>query len=678
MSVLSNSAECIEGVGRKRLELLGRLGISTVGELLEHYPRSYLDLRSPVEIENAVLGEMNVIRARVTKKLRPDLIRKNMRIFRVVLTDGSSDITAVIYNSVYSYNRLVEGKEYILYGRVEGNLTARTISAPMILTPGPGCGILPVYPLTKGITDGMLRVWISKALCLAEADSIETLPEDAISRLGLVARLDAVRAIHFPNSPEEVQAARRRLGFEELLVLQLGMARLRRKNRTKTAYRLEDKSLSEFLSALPFEPTKGQLTAIRECCQDMTRGHPMNRLILGDVGSGKTAVAAAACFFAYLNGYQSCMMAPTEILSDQHYETMTRLLSPLGVRVANLKGSLNHGTRSRLDAEIAAGEYDLVVGTHALISSGTAFDRLALVITDEQHRFGVGQRDALAKKGINPHRLVMSATPIPRTLALMIYGELDISVLGELPRGRKQIKTYAVTGRLRERAYAFIKAQLDMGRQAYFVCPAVEDGLSGTAGVTGYSRELREGFFRDYRIGVLHGRLQQSEKERVMAEFKSGELDILVATTVVEVGVDVPNATVMLVESADRFGLSQLHQLRGRVGRGEHSSYCILISDSRQETARERLRALASTSDGFEISELDLRQRGPGDFFGQAQHGLPRLKLADAAADRELVELSVREAEGLFARLEAKDSDSPWAAALMERVDALFDSEGKS
>ena len=404
----------------------------------------------------------------------------------------------------------------------------------------------------------------------------------------------------------------------------------------------------------------------------------MNRLILGDVGSGKTAVAAAACFFAYLNGYQSCMMAPTEILSDQHYETMTRLLSPLGVRVANLKGSLNHGARSRLDAEIAAGEYDLVVGTHALISSGTAFDRLALVITDEQHRFGVGQRDALAKKGINPHRLVMSATPIPRTLALMIYGELDISVLGELPRGRKQIKTYAVTGRLRERAYAFIKAQLDMGRQAYFVCPAVEDGLSGTAGVTGYSRELREGFFRDYRIGVLHGRLQQSEKERVMAEFKSGELDILVATTVVEVGVDVPNATVMLVESADRFGLSQLHQLRGRVGRGEHSSYCILISDSRQETARERLRALASTSDGFEISELDLRQRGPGDFFGQAQHGLPRLKLADAAADRELVELSVREAEGLFARLEAKDSDSPWAAALMERVDALFDSEGKS
>ena len=391
--------------------------------------------------------------------------------------------------------------------------------------------------------------------------------------------------------------------------------------------------------------TKGQQDAVNDCVQDMCKGSPMNRLVQGDVGSGKTAVAAGAAFFAYKNGFQTALMAPTEILAVQHYETLSEFLEPLGVKIALLTGSLTSKQKIILKQQIANGEYNVVVGTHALVQHTTEFNKLGLVITDEQHRFGVEQRAALAKKGQNPHKLVMSATPIPRTLALMIYGDLDISILRELPKGRQPVETYAVTGKLRERAFGFVKDRLDEGRQAYIVCPMIDESEMDLQDVKSYAKKLQEGSFKDYKIGLLHGKLSPAEKEQVMNEFKEHKTDLLVSTTVIEVGVDVPNSAVMVIENADRFGLSQLHQLRGRVGRGRYKSYCILITDNVSEESRKRLKILSKIHDGFKISEEDLKLRGPGDFFGSRQHGLPVMKIADMSADLETLKQAQKAAQ---------------------------------
>lgn len=675
---LDDSVMYLKGVGPKRAELLKKLEIETVRELIYHIPRSYIDFTSPVPIADAVLEEMNVIKVRVYKKRAPDLIRKNMKIFRVICTDGADDITIVIYNSQYLYNSLKEDCDYILYGKVTGNLISKEISSPMILEASSEDKILPIYPLTAGISMGIMRSCVKNAIERLKPGECETLPQSVQKKHGLIPADEAIRKIHFPADSAEISAARKRLAFDELLTLQLGMLTLRERSRELTSYSLSPKSLSPYYSSLPFELTGAQKKAIEECCADMTRESPMNRLILGDVGSGKTAVAAACCYFAYLNGYQSCLMAPTEILADQHYATLCGFLEPLGVKIVLLKGSMTAKRKSQIKQALAAGEYDLAVGTHALIQQSTEFKNLAIVITDEQHRFGVAQRDALAKKSVNPHRLVMSATPIPRTLALMIYGELDISLLGELPKGRLKIETYAVTGKLRERAYGFVKKQLMLGNQAYIVCPAIEESETGAAdlkSVKSYAKSLGEGAFKGYRIAVLHGQLPADKKEKIMQDFKDGETDILVSTTVIEVGVDVPNATVMLIENADRFGLSQLHQLRGRVGRGKDQSYCILITDNVNEDSRKRLKALTATSDGFEISEMDLKLRGPGDFFGEAQHGLPRLKIADIAADSELLSAAGSEARNLH---ESGFLQTDEGKALAKRVQSLFEDGVKS
>ena len=403
--------------------------------------------------------------------------------------------------------------------------------------------------------------------------------------------------------------------------------------------------IDDFYNSLPFELTKGQQDAVNDCVQDMCKGSPMNRLVQGDVGSGKTAVAAGAAFFAYKNGFQTALMAPTEILAVQHYETLSGFLEPLGVKIALLTGSLTPKQKTNLKQQIANGEYNVVVGTHALVQQTTEFYKLGLVITDEQHRFGVEQRAALAKKGQNPHKLVMSATPIPRTLALMIYGDLDISILRELPKGRQPVETYAVTGKLRERAFGFVKDRLDEGRQAYIVCPMIDESEMDLQDVKSYARKLQEGSFKDYKIGLLHGKLSPAEKEQVMNEFKEHKTDLLVSTTVIEVGVDVPNSAVMVIENADRFGLSQLHQLRGRVGRGRYKSYCILITDNVSEESRKRLKILSKIHDGFKISEEDLKLRGPGDFFGSRQHGLPVMKIADMSADLETLKQAQKAAQ---------------------------------
>ncbi len=675
---LDDSVMYLKGVGSKRAELLKKLGIETVRQLIYHIPRSYIDFTSPVPIAEALLEEMNVIKARVYKKRAPDLIRKNMKIFRVICTDGANDITIVIYNSQYLYNSLKEDCDYILYGKVTGNLISKEMSSPMILEASSEDRILPIYPLTAGISMGIMRSCVKNALERLTSGDCETLPQSVRVKHNLIPAEEALRKIHFPADSSEISSARKRLAFDELLTLQLGMLALRERSRELTSYSLSPKSLSPYYSSLPFELTGAQKKAIEECCADMTMGSPMNRLILGDVGSGKTAVAAACCYFAYLNGCQSCLMAPTEILADQHYATLCGFLEPLGVKIVLLKGSMSAKKKSQIKQAIACGEYDIAVGTHALIQQSTEFKNLAIVITDEQHRFGVAQRDALAKKSVNPHRLVMSATPIPRTLALMIYGELDISLLGELPKGRLKIETYAVTGKLRERAYGFVKKQLQAGNQAYIVCPAIEDSETGTQelkSVKSYAKTLGEGAFKGYRIEVLHGQLPADKKEKIMRDFKDGKTDILVSTTVIEVGVDVPNATVMLIENADRFGLSQLHQLRGRVGRGKLQSYCILITDNVNEESRKRLKALTATSDGFEISEMDLKLRGPGDFFGEAQHGLPRLKIADIAADSELLSAAGNEAKHLH---ESGFLQSVEGKALAKRVESLFDDGVKS
>ena len=675
---LDDSVMYLKGVGPKRAELLKKLGIETVRQLIYHIPRSYIDFTSPVPIAEALLEEMNVIKARVYKKRAPDLIRKNMKIFRVICTDGANDITIVIYNSQYLYNSLKEDCDYILYGKVTGNLISKEMSSPMILEASSEDRILPIYPLTAGISMGIMRSCVKNALERLTSGDCETLPQSVRVKHNLIPAEEALRKIHFPADSSEISSARKRLAFDELLTLHLGMLALRERSRELTSYSLSPKSLSPYYSSLPFELTGAQKKAIEECCADMTMGSPMNRLILGDVGSGKTAVAAACCYFAYLNGCQSCLMAPTEILADQHYATLCGFLEPLGVKIVLLKGSMSAKKKSQIKQAIACGEYDIAVGTHALIQQSTEFKNLAIVITDEQHRFGVAQRDALAKKSVNPHRLVMSATPIPRTLALMIYGELDISLLGELPKGRLKIETYAVTGKLRERAYGFVKKQLQAGNQAYIVCPAIEDSETGTQelkSVKSYAKTLSEGAFKGYRIEVLHGQLPADKKEKIMRDFKDGKTDILVSTTVIEVGVDVPNATVMLIENADRFGLSQLHQLRGRVGRGNLQSYCILITDNVNEESRKRLKALTATSDGFEISEMDLKLRGPGDFFGEAQHGLPRLKIADIAADSELLSAAGNEAKHLH---ESGFLQSDEGKALAKRVESLFDDGVKS
>lgn len=652
----------LKGVGPAKAQLLSKLDVSTVGGLLNHYPANYLDVSSPVSIEDAVLDEANVIAVTVVRKKAPAMIRKGMTIYKLTVTDGVSDMQVVIYNSKYIFDSLKEGENYILYGKVTGNLTMREMSSPQVLKLTGDC-ILPIYPLTEGINQRFMRDTMKKALDAVDG-SYETLERPLCDELGLLTVSDALSAIHFPKGMSDVALARRRLAFDELLTLQLGMKYLRDKNRQSVGFVMKPLSIDGYYGVLPYELTGAQKCAISDCLSDMTGEVPMNRLILGDVGSGKTAVAAACCYFTAKNGAQSVLMAPTEILANQHYDTLSEYLAPLGVRVALLTGSLTQKAKTSMREKIKAGEYDVIVGTHALFQQSTEFGNLGLVITDEQHRFGVDQRARLAGKGNNPHKLVMSATPIPRTLALMIYGELDISFLDELPKGRKKIETYAVTGKLRQRAYSFIKDRIAEGRQAYIVCPAIEETLDEKS-VLEYAKHISENEFKGYRIGVLHGKMPADKKEAVMQAFKNGDYDILVATTVVEVGVDVANAAVMMIEDADRFGLSQLHQLRGRVGRSEYQSYCILVTDNVTEQSKKRLKILSSTSDGFAISEADLEMRGPGDFFGNAQHGLPKLKIADLAADSQILRLAQETADKIY-------SSQRITPAIKDRVKSLL------
>lgn len=640
-ATLFSEIEYLKGVGKARGEKYRKLGINSPYELIYHIPRSYLDFSQFVPVQQAALNEYNVLKLTIFRKMPPQRIRGGLVICKAAATDGVDDILIVIYNNVYAFQALQEGGVYYMYGKVAGNLIRREIISPVFIGGAEKVLIQPVYRLTQGLSVNMVRTNMRQALNMMSAEPFETLPNEILRKYDLCPLMYALENIHFPESEEASGTARRRLAFDELLKLQLGMAILKTRSRRSTAHKMDSPvDMGEFTDNLPFELTEHQKKAVAEIVADLRKDAPMNRLLQGDVGSGKTAVAAAACYFAAKNGEQSALMAPTEILAIQHYNTLSAFLEPFGVTVCLLTGSVTAKKKAAIREKIAAGEIDVIVGTHAIIQKDVEYRSLGLVITDEQHRFGVAQRAALAEKGNAPHKLVMSATPIPRTLALIIYGDLDISVITQLPKGRKPVKTYAVTGKLRHRAFSFVRERLDEGRQAYVVCPMIEESDSDLFAVKSYAEDAAQGDLKGYSTALLHGRMSAAEKERVMKKFRDGEIRALICTTVVEVGVDVPNAAVMVIENAERFGLSQLHQLRGRVGRGEFESTCILITDSASEDCKKRMKIISSTTDGFKISEEDLKLRGPGDFFGSAQHGLPPLKIADIACNSELMGLA--------------------------------------
>ena len=654
MAQLDTNFRAIPGVGERRAKLLAKLGIRTLSDLIFYFPRTYEDRREVRRIRDLVPGESACVRAMVAAPPTLSRVRRGMELVKVRAVDRSGVLDLTFFNQSYRKSSLREGATYTFYGRAEGNLLRKTMVNPLV-EPGEGGlltgRIVPVYHLTAGISQTTLIRDIRHALtaCLHQVE--DCLPEALRRRLDLCDAVTACRQIHFPDSEADLTAARRRLVFEELFLLSIGLRGLRDRREGLRVPPMAPVDLGPFLEALPFPLTAAQDRVIREILGDLTSDRPMNRLCQGDVGSGKTMVAAAAVYCAARNGRQAALMVPTELLAEQHYRSLGPLLEGLGIRCALLTGATPAAVRRSVLAQLAGGEIALAIGTHALFSAGVTYRDLGLVITDEQHRFGVAQRAALAGKGHAPHLLVMSATPIPRTLALILYGDLDVSVIDQLPPGRRPVETFAVDSRYHQRIYAFLRKQIAGGRQAYIICPMVEGGdelPDERKAVTEYAAYLREQVFPDLRVAAVHGRMKPREKDAAMAAFAAGGADILVSTTVVEVGVDVPNASVIVVENAERFGLSQLHQLRGRVGRGQHQSYCILISDSRSQETRARLQVMTRTTDGFRIAEEDLRLRGPGDFFGQRQHGLPALKLADLSCDLQLLTEAQGEAEALL------------------------------
>ena len=677
MSVTDREIRYLKGVGEARAKALGKLGISTFGDLVEYFPRAYEDRTSFSPIMAAPLDEPVCIRALVANTPTLSRVRRGMELvkFRAVDDSGSVDIT--YFNQSWVRNQIHQGEVYIFYGKLGGNLTRRTMTNPdwePEISEGVKTGrILPKYPLCQGVSNKLLMGYVRTALDAVGDEVPDALPPRIREQYGLAQARYAYENIHFPADFGALELARRRLIFEELFVLACAMDRLRASRSVLEGIRIPDAGIGEFYATLPFRPTGAQERAVAEALTDMASGRPMNRLVQGDVGSGKTMVAAACVWTVCRAGKQAAFMAPTEILAEQHLATLRGFLSPFGLRVEKLTGSMTAKEKREAKAALAAGEIDLIVGTHALLTEDVAFSDLALVVTDEQHRFGVNQRGALTEKGRTPHVLVMSATPIPRTLALIIYGDLDVSVINELPPGRQKVDTFAVDESYRARLYGFIEKLVNEGRQVFVVCPMVEENEEydpALKSAVEHAEALKNAFPR-FSVACIHGRMKAKEKDAIMADVVAGNIQILVSTTVIEVGVDVPNAALMIVENADRFGLSQLHQLRGRVGRGQHKSWCILISDAKNDEAKARLKAMCETNDGFKISEEDLRLRGPGDFFGSRQHGLPEMHIADLCGDMNILQTAQAAAKELLAADPALTN--PENAALLSRVQRLFE-----
>ena len=676
MPELSTDVRYIKGVGEQRAKALARLGVRTLGDLLNYFPRAYEDRTAVRPIAELALDETACVRAMVAAEPRLTRVRRGLDLVKLRIVDESGSADVTFFNQSYVRDQLVPGESYVFYGKAGGNLLRKTFTNPVFEREdraGTVTGrILPLYRLTHGISNKLVVSAVECALNACGDMLPELLPAEITEQYALPKVGFAYRNVHFPPDWETLALARRRLTFEEFFVLSCATQRLRAQRESVPGERIPTPDVKEFYAALPFSPTKAQRRAADEALRDMASGKRMSRLLQGDVGSGKTLVAAALLWAAQRAGYQSAFMAPTEILAQQHIKTLQGFLAPFGIRVCLLTGSMKAKEKSAVKAALEEGVCDVAVGTHALLTEDVRFHNLGLAVTDEQHRFGVEQRGALGEKGAQPHILVMSATPIPRTLALMIYGDLDVSILNELPPGRQKIDTFAVPSSYHERIYAFLRKLVAEGRQAYIVCPMVSENdelPDERKAVTAYAETLQKEVFPDLRIAPIHGKMKPKEKDAVMRAFAAHEIDVLVSTTVIEVGVDVPNAALMLIENAECFGLSQLHQLRGRVGRGRHKSYCVLVSDNKGEENKQRLKVMSSTSDGFAIAEEDLKLRGPGDFFGSRQHGLPSLRVADLSCDLSLL----HETQSAAGQLLAADPALKNHPLLKARVELLFE-----
>ncbi len=674
MAKLSDPVTMLKGVGEVRAKQLAQLNIFTLRDLICHFPRGYEDRTKLVPIEKLEPDVPACFRAMVMNTPRTSHIRKGLDLTKVQVADTTGRLNVTFFNSRFAAQQLEYGREYIFYGAVSGDFIGYSMTNPVFEAPESQPvttrRILPIYPLTAGLTNAALLRLVQQALAVC-APPEEILPAEVREKYGILPAERAYFAIHEPNSMAEAELAKKRMIFEEFFVFSAGLALMRAARKEKKTEPYTDFDMASFYDSLPFTLTGAQSRAVGEILEDFRRGIPMNRLVQGDVGSGKTMVAAAAAYCAARNHAQTALMAPTEILAEQHFASLSALFVPLGVSVALLTGSMTGKQKKDVRERIAAGEIQVVIGTHALLSESTRFDNLGLVITDEQHRFGVGQRSRLSAKGEDPHLLVMSATPIPRTLALILYGDLDVSILDELPPGREPVDTFLVGESYRPRINAFIRKQVAEGHQCFVVCPAVEENEElGIKAASVWAETLQQTVFPDLRIALLHGQMKGAEKEAAMASFARGEADVMVATTVIEVGVDVPNATLMVIEDADRFGLSQLHQLRGRVGRGKAKSYCILTTHNRNPETLQRLKALCKTTDGFKIAEEDLRLRGPGDFFGSRQSGLPAFRVADLGCDLAAMKDAQQASADWIDAYGA--SDTPEAKALRQRIGDLF------
>ena len=674
MARLSDPVTILKGVGPTKAKQFAALNIHTLRDLICYFPRGYEDRTKLTTIEKLEVDVPACFKAMVMNTPRTSHIRKGLDITKVQVADHTARLTLTFFNQKFTTEQLQYGKEYIFYGAVSGDFVGYNMTSPAFealdAPPVTTRRVLPLYPLTAGLSNAAMIKAVTQALAICDPPE-EIIPAAVRSEYGILPADRAYRAIHEPASMAEAELAKKRLIFEEFFVFSAGLSLMRAARAEKKTEPYQTCDLQPFTSALPFRLTGAQSRAIGEIVSDLRRGTPMNRLVQGDVGSGKTMVAAAAAYLAVKNGHQSALMAPTEILAEQHYKSLSKLLEPMGIKVGLLTGSMKEREKKAVREALAAGDIELAVGTHALLSDATEFHDLGLVITDEQHRFGVGQRSKLSQKGQDPHLLVMSATPIPRTLALLMYGDLEVSIIDELPPGREIVDTFLVTESYRPRINAFIRKQVAEGHQCFVVCPAVEENEDlGIKAVETWAETLQQTVFPDLRVMLLHGQMKGAEKEEIMASFARGEGDILVATTVIEVGVDVPNATLMVIEDADRFGLSQLHQLRGRVGRGRAKSYCILTSRNRNGETQQRLKAFCKTNDGFKIAEEDLKLRGPGDFFGSRQSGLPVFRVASLSCDLQTLKLA-QQASADWIDTQGS-ADTAEAIALRRRIGDLF------
>lgn len=672
MALHQDSIRTLPGIGPKKAELFAKLGIQTLGDLLLFFPRDYEDRTqllpiSSLEVDQPACFIASVVTNPQTHRI-PKPGRKRLEYTKVTVADHTGRLNLTFFNASYTAEKLIRGETYCFYGTLTGDYLGYAMTNPLF-EPLDAAGsvtrcIMPIYPLTAGLSNK--QVFTAVQAALARCAITETLPEDVLQAYDLCDAATALREIHLPSGAEALEAARKRLVFEEFYIFSAALATVRAKRTVFSSVPMQTSDMADFYRSLPFTLTNAQTRAINDILTDFRSGKPMSRLVQGDVGCGKTMVAAAAAYCAAKNGRQTAFMAPTEILARQHFDRLAPMFAAWKIPCILLTGSMTAAQKKNIRQKIANGEYALVIGTHALLTETTVFSDLGLVIADEQHRFGVAQRAALLAKGERPHLLIMSATPIPRTLALILYGDLDVSVIDELPPGRQPVETFLVDERYRARLNGFIRKQAQEGHQTFIVCPAIEEGeIESLKAAEQWAQTLKSTVFPNLRVALLHGKMKGTEKEAVMEAFAAREYDILVSTTVIEVGVDVPNATLMVVENADRFGLSQLHQLRGRIGRGDAKSYCILVSEHPSAETRARLKALCATSDGFRIAEEDLKLRGPGDFFGSRQSGLPVFHIGNLAQDLNVLKQAQQAAAETIQR-------GALPEALQASVDALL------